>query len=89
MNSEFDNAMDALWKLDSPQAQKYRELHKAAFSTDNTDTASEYLANWIKNNPEQAKEMREFMDAFEKEYTESRREVKSELGYSRIGLGNV
>ena len=47
------------------------------------------LAEWKKNNPEDAKAMYEWITTVEIEYKESRREVKSELGYSRVGLNNV
>ncbi len=89
MTTEPETVADALRKSVHPLAQKFRALEKEAFDTPNSDTAIKYLSDWRKTNPEQAMELREFLREFEDEFKESRREVKSELGYSRIGLGNV
>ena len=88
MKHEFDFMLDAFMKLDHPLAHKFKELH-APFKTLSTDQAEKHLADWKKNNPEEAKELSDFLTSFEKEFKESRREVNSELGYSRVGLGNV
>ena len=87
--TESETVADALRKSVHPLAQKFRALEKEAFNTPNTDTAIKYLSDWRKTHPEQAMELREFLREFEDEFKESRREVKSELGYSRVGLGNV
>ena len=87
--NEHDNLFDSVVKLDHPMARKLKELHTEAFKLPTTDDADKFVVEWQKNNPDQAKEMREFIASIEIEYKESRREVKSELGYSRVGLGNV
>lgn len=83
------NLIDSIMKLDHPMARKLRELRTTAFKLPTTDDAEKFLAEWQNNNPEQAKAIHEFIAGIEIEYRESRREVSSKLGYSRIGLGNV
>jgi hypothetical protein len=84
-----DELFDAVTKLDHPMARKLKELRIEAFKLPTTDDAVKFLSEWKKNNPEEATAMREFIMGIEIEYKESRREVKTKLGYSRIGLGNV
>ena len=84
-----DSVIDQFFKLDHPLVHKFKELQKEAFKLSTTDEAEKFLADWKKNNPEEAEELREFLWNFGVEHNESRREVKSELGYSRIGLNNV
>ena len=81
--------IDQLMKLDHPVVHKFKELREAAKKAPNTDAACKFLADWKKNNPEEAEEMRVFLGNFHDDYKESRREVKSELGYSRIGRNNT
>ena len=87
--NKHDELFDAVTKLDHPMARKMKELHTEAFKLPTTDDAEKFLTEWKKNNPEEATAMREFIMGIEIEYKESRREVKSQFGYSRIGLGNV
>jgi hypothetical protein len=87
--NKTDELFDAVTKLDHPMARKLKELRIEAFKLPTTDDAEKFLTEWKKNNPEEARAMREFIMGIEIEYKEGRREVKSELGYSRIGLGNV
>ena len=89
MSTKSENLSDALRKSSHPLAQKFRDLEQEAFSTPNTDTAIKYLSDWKKNNPEETIELRDFVREFHDEFKESRREVKSELGYSRVGLNNI
>ncbi len=84
-----DELFDMVTKLDHPMASKLKELRTEAFKLPTTDDAEKFLTEWKKNNPEEATAMREFIMGIEIEYKESRREVKTKLGYSRIGLGNV
>lgn len=86
---DYNNLVNSIMKLDHPMARKLRELHTDAFKLPTTNDAENFLAEWRNNNPEQAKELNEFIASIEIEYRESRRDVKSKLGYSRIGLGNV
>lgn len=83
------NLIDKFFKLDHPLVDKFKELREAANKAPNTDAAHKFLSDWKKNNPEEAEEMRVFLSNFHDDYKESRREVKSELGYSRVGLDNV
>jgi hypothetical protein len=87
--NKTDELFDAVTKLDHPMARKLKELHTEAFKLPTTNDAEKFLLEWKKNNPEEATAMREFITGIEIEYKEGRREVKSQLGYSRIGLGNV
>lgn len=87
--NKHDDDFDAVTKLDHPMARKLKELRTEAFKNRTTSDAEKYLADWKRNNPEQAKEMREFIASIEYEDREGRREVRSTLGYSRVGLGNV
>ena len=84
-----DSVVDQFFKLDHPVVHKVKELCEAVDNAPNTDAACKFLADWKKNNPEEAEEIREFLHNFGVEHKESRREVKSELGYSRTGLNNV
>ena len=84
-----DELFDMVTKLDHPMARKLKELRTEAFKLPTTNDAEKYLIDWKKNNPKEAAAMREFITSIEIEYKEGRREVKSQLGYSRIGLGNV
>lgn len=84
-----DELFDMVTKLDHPMARKLKELRTEAFKLPTTNDAEKFLTEWKKNNPEEATAMREFITSIEIEYKEDRREVKSQLGYSRIGLGNV
>ena len=87
--NEHNNLFDSVVKLDHPMARKLKELKAEAFKLPTTSDADKFVVEWQKNNPEQAKEMREFISSVEIEYKESRREVSSELGYSRVGLGKL
>ncbi len=87
--SKGSELFDAVTKLDHPMASKLKELHAEAFALPTTDDAEKFLAEWKKNNPEEARAMREFIFGIEIEDREGRREVKSKLGYSRIGRNNV
>ena len=87
--NDSETVADALRKSVHPLAQKFRALEKEAFDTPNSDTAIKYLSDWRKTHPEEAMELRNFLREFEDEFKESRREVKSELGYSRVGLNNI
>jgi hypothetical protein len=89
MKDDFDRMIDQFLKLDHPMVDKFKELKKGVSESLTVDESAEFLANWKKNNPEEAAAMREFLCNFQDEYKESRREVKSELGYSRIGRNNV
>jgi hypothetical protein len=85
-----DELFDPVTKLDHPMARKLKELRTEAFKLPTTSDAEKYLSEWKKNNPEEATAMREFIMGIEIEYKESRRkEIKSKLGYSRIGRNNV
>jgi hypothetical protein len=87
--SKGSDLFDAVTKLDHPMASKLKELHAEAFKLPTINDADKFLIEWIKNNPEEARAMREFIFGIEIEDREGRREVKSKLGYSRIGLDNV
>lgn len=87
--TNYDNLVDSIMELDHPMARKLKELYTDAFNSLTTKDAEKFLAEWQQNNPKQAKELNEFIASIEIEYKESRREVSSKLGYSRIGLGNV
>lgn len=89
MTKESDTMMDQFLKLDHPVVHKFLELQKEAVKQPTVDKALKFLADWKKDNPEEAAAMREFLCNFQDEYKESRRETKSKLGYSRVGLGNV
>ena len=89
MKNEFNRMIDQFLKLDHPQVHKFKELKKAVSESPTVDEAVKVLADWKKNNPEEAAAMREFLCDFQDEYKESRRETKSKLGYSRIGRNNV
>ena len=84
-----DELFDAVTKLDHPMARKLKELHAEAFALPTTDDAEKFILEWKKNNPEEARAMHEFIFGDLIDDRESRREVKSELGYSRIGRNNV
>ena len=84
-----DELFDMVTKMDHPMARKLKELHAEAFKLPTTSDAEKFLSEWKKNNPEEAAVMSDFIIGIEIEYKESRREIKSQLGYSRIGLGNV
>lgn len=83
-----DKMMEDVFKMEHPIARKITELHEQAKFLSIGDT-EKFLKQWQQDNPEQGREIAEFIIAKENEYRESRREVKSKLGYSRIGLGNV
>ena len=89
MKNEFDSVVDQLLKLDHPLVHKIKKLKEEAFKLPTTNDAEKFIADWKKNNPDEAEEMRNFLWNFGVEHKESRREVKSELGYSRIGRNNV
>jgi hypothetical protein len=87
--SKGSELFDAVTKLDHPLARKLKELHAEAFALPTTDDAEKFLTEWKKNNPEEARAMHKFIFGDLMDERESRREVKSELGYSRIGRNNV
>ena len=84
-----DSIIYQFFKLDHPLVHKFKQLEEEAFKLPTTNDAEKFIADWKKNNPEEAEAMREFLHNFGVEHKESRREVKSKLGYSRIGLDNV
>ena len=89
MTNESDSVIDQFFKLDHPLVHKFKQLEEEAFKLPTTNDAEKFIADWKKNNPKEAEEMRVFLHNFGVEHKESRREVKSELGYSRIGRNNV
>jgi hypothetical protein len=87
--SKGSDLFDAVTSQDHPLARKLKELHAEAFALPTTDDAEKFILEWKKNNPEEARAMHEFIFGDLIDDRESRREVKSELGYSRIGRNNV
>ena len=61
MKNEFDSVVDQLFKLDHPLVHKVKELREAAFKLPTTNDAERFLADWKKNNPKEAEEIREFL----------------------------
>jgi hypothetical protein len=56
-----ESVIDKFFKLDHPLVHKFKELHKEAFKLPNLDESEKFLADWKKNNPEEAEEMRKFL----------------------------
>lgn len=64
MKNDFDSVIDQFFKLNHPLVHKFRALKEEAFKLPTTDDAEKFLADWKKNNPEEAAEMREFLHNF-------------------------
>ena len=74
MTNESDSVVDQFFKLDHPLVDKVKELCEAVDKAPNTDAACKFLADWKKNNPEEAKEIREFLWNFGVEEVEDTEE---------------
>ena len=64
MKNDTDDLIDKFFKLDHPLVHKFKQLEEEAFKLPTTDDAGKFLADWKKNNPEEAEEMREFLRNF-------------------------
>lgn len=64
MTNESDSVIDQFFKLDHPLVDKFKQLEEEAFKLPTTNDAEKFLADWKKNNPEEAAEMREFLRNF-------------------------
>jgi hypothetical protein len=64
MTKVTDDLVDKFFKLDHPLVHKFKQLKEEAFKLPTTDDAEKFLADWKKNNPEEAEEMRVFLSNF-------------------------
>lgn len=61
------SASEYIFTLDTPMAKLYQQLHNDANAEHDTDKTIAFLANWKKENPELAQELREYLCQIDKD----------------------